>query len=220
MEHIYRNLYRAAITAKHLDACKAAAAEDAAGIRREISAGRLLGLSLFNWKQHVFVYFETVDCQLTPDALLPAVSATLESWPGEAAPRKWISLIEIFHFNAPAGLAHWSRKTPVEHHLGKIGVLKPDRIQNYCFYHYALQEERAFGGDKYQIIGINENILFAYMEAPAVQETPVVEPALHTHVVPENWADAGISPSFIPWPDKIGTAQERLRDMDEVLSVW
>ena len=45
----------------------------------------------------------------------------------------------------------------------------------------------------------------------------MVEPALHTHVVPENWADAGISPSFIPWPDKIGTAQERLRDMDEVL---
>ena len=32
MEHIYRNLYRAAITAEHLDACKAAAAEDAAEV--------------------------------------------------------------------------------------------------------------------------------------------------------------------------------------------
>ena len=220
MERIYRNLYRAAVDAKNLEAFRSAAAADAVTARQEIDSGKLLGLSLYTWEQHVFVYFETVDCQMDPIELLPGASRALETWPGEAVPRKWVPLIDIFHFNAPAGLEHWRRKAPVEKHLGKIGVLKPDHIQNYCFYHYALQEERAFGGDKYQIIGINENILFAYMEAPTVQEDPVVEPKLHTHVVPENWADAGISPCFIPWADQLGTPQERLRDMDEVLSVW
>ena len=220
MEKISRNLFRAAIEAKNVAAFQRAAAEDAAGVRKQIEAGKLLGLSLYTWEQHVFVYFESVDCQMAPAELLPAASEILEPWPGEAAPRKWVPLMDIFHFNAPAGLEHWKRKAPVEKHMGKIGVLKPDCIQNYCFYHYALQEERAFGGDKYQIIGISENILFAYMEAPTVQEDPVIEPKLHTHVVPENWADAGISPSFIPWADKVGTPQERLRDMDEVISVW
>ena len=220
METIRRNLFRGAVREENLAAFRRGAEQDRAVIRRQIEAGRLLGLSLYTWQQHVFVYYETVDCELTPELLLADAGAALEDWPGAAAARKWIPLISVFHFNEPAGLEHWKRKAPVEKHLGKIGVLKPDRIQNYMFYHYALQEERAFGGDKYQIIGISENILFAYMEAPTVEEKPVVEPKLHTHVVPANWADAGISPSFIPWQDKLGTPQERLRDMDEVLSVW
>lgn len=220
MEKITRNLYRAAINQEKLKAFQESAQKDALKIQKEIEVGEILGLSLYTWKQHVFVYYETVDCKRTPCELLPGVTKVLEAWPGAEEPRKWIPLIDIFHFNAPAGLEHWKRKAPVEKHMGKIGVLKPERIQNYCFYHYALQEERAFGGDKYQIIGISENILFAYMEAPTVQEDPIVEPKLATHVVPENWADAGISPSFIPWEDQIGTGQERLRDMDEVVSVW
>lgn len=220
MEVIGRNLYRAAIAPEKREELALAAAKDEAAVRARIDSGEILGLSLYAWKQYVFLYYETVDGSAAPEELLPAASAVLEDWPGEEKPRKWIGLIDIFHFNAPAGLEHWKRKSPVETHFGKMGILKPDRIQNYIFYHYALQEERAFGGDKYQIIGINENILFAYMEAPVVQEDPVVEPKLHTHVVPANWADAGISPSFVPWPDKIGTGEERLRIMDEVISIW
>ena len=139
MEKISRNLFRAAIEAKNVAAFQRAAAEDAAGVRKQIEAGKLLGLSLYTWEQHVFVYFESVDCQMAPAELLPAASEILEPWPGEAAPRKWVPLMDIFHFNAPAGLEHWKRKAPVEKHMGKIGVLKPDCIQNYCFYNYALQ---------------------------------------------------------------------------------
>ena len=220
MEEIKRNLFRAAIAEENAAAFAEAAKADEYAIRKAVDDGKLIGLSLYKWKQHVFVYYETIDCECAPCALLPKASALLADWPGEEEPRKWVPLMTVFYFNQPAGFEHWKRKTPVEAHLGKIGVLKPDRIQNYVFYHYALQEERAFGGDKYQILGINENILFAYMEAPVVQEDPVVEPRLKTHVVPENWADAGISPSFIPWEDKIGTGEERLRNMDEVLGVW
>ena len=220
MENISRNLYRAAVDADQLENLKKGAQADAAVVRAMINDGKVLGLSLYAWEQHVFLYYETVDSEVKPGELLPQAETSLKDWPGEKDARKWVPLMDVFHFNAPAGLEHWKRKAPVEKHLGKIGMLKPDRIQNYVFYHYALQEERAFGGDKYQILGINENILFAYMEAPTVQEDPVVEPKLHTHVVPENWADAGISPSFIPWADKVGTPQERLRDMDEIISVW
>ncbi len=220
MEQITRNLYRGACDTVKLEDFKKAAAEDAQNVQKAVGAGKVLGLSLYIWEQQVFLYYETVDCMKRPEELLPLTSACLADWPAGRKSRKWVPLMDIFHFNAPAGLEHWKRKTPVERHLGKIGMLKPESIQNYIFYHYALQEERAFGGDKYQIIGINENILFAYMEMPEVQEEPVLAPKLRTKVVPQNWADAGISPSFIPWEDKVGTSEERLRDMDEIVSVW
>jgi hypothetical protein len=220
MEKIYRNLYRGAVSTEYAQSFCEKAAADSAGIRQMIESGKLLGLSLYMWKQYVFLYYETIDCVMDPYELLTLSGGELESWPGGEAVRKWIPLIDIFHFNEPAGIEHWKRKSPVEAHLGKIGILKPDRIQNYVFYHYALQEERAFGGDKYQIIGINENILFAYMESPTVQEVPVTDSKLKTKVVPENWADAGISASFIPWEDRIGTPEERLRNMGEIISVW
>lgn len=226
MANVYRNIFRAAVDAKNLDAFKAAAAEDAAVTRKEIDAGKMLGLSLYTWEQHVFLYFETIDCQLTPDELLPTASKALESWPGAAEARKWIPLMDIFHFNAPASLEHWTRKAPVEKHLGKIGLLKPEMIQWYMYCHYTAQEERVLGGgDKYQIIGINENILFCYGEAPTYGEEQVIPCALvdelKTHITAEQWGALKVGPNtFIPWADKVGTGEERLRNMDEVVSVW
>lgn len=226
MGKVFRNLYRAAIDSANLDAFKLGAEKDVAGIRKNIDDGKMLGLSMYTWEQHVFVYFETVDCQISPDELLPNAAKALETWPGDVNPRKWIPLIDIFHFNAPASLEHWTRKSPVEKHLGKIGLLKPEMIQWYMYCHYTAQEERVLGGgDKYQIIGINENIIFCYGEAPTYGEEQVIPCALvdelKTNITAEQWGALKVGPnSFIPWEDKVGTPQERLRDMDEVVSVW
>ncbi len=218
---VTRKLYRAAVLPENVEAFKAAAAADAAEAKKFVDDGKMLGISVFNWKQHVFVYMEVIDdAEVCPCCALPTATKLLESWPGAEKARKYVPLMDVFHFNAPASLEHWQRKAPVSKHLGKIGQLKPNRIQRYCFFHYALQEERTFGGDKYQILGINENVLFCYNEDPMVEEAPVLPPEVETHAVPEKWADAGISPSFIPWEDKIGTGEERLRLMDEVVSVW
>lgn len=218
---VTRKLYRAAVLPENVEALKAAALADAGEARKLIDSGEILGISVFNLWQHVFVYMEVLDnAEVCPCCALPTATKLLESWPGAEKPRKYIPLMDVFHFNAPASLEHWQRKTPVTRHLGRIGQLKPERIGRYVFFHYALQEERSFGGDKYQILGASENILFCYNELPMIEEAPVLPPEVETHAVPENWADAGISPSFIPWEDKVGTGEERLREMNELVSVW
>ena len=224
---IYRNLYRAAIKGEMVECFKAKLEQNAPAVKKLIEEGKLYGVSVFNYKQNVFAYIESLDEPCCPCCIFDdAANELLEDWPGAEKPRKWVKLIDVFHFNAPDGLSTWERKTPVEKHLGKIGVLKPECIQRYCFYHYALQEERAvegsyaFDGSKYQNLGINENVVFCYDEAPSVVEPPVLPSATNTHVVPQNWADAGISPCFIPWEDKVGTSEERLRLMDELVSIW
>ena len=223
---IYRNLYRAAIKPENVEGFKAKIAEAVPAVKKLIADGKIYGVSVYNWKHYVFVYIESLEEKCCPCCLFGDAGEFLEDWPGAEKPRKWVQLIDAFHFNAPDGFKTWERKQPVERHYGKMGILKPECIQRYCFYHYALQEERAvegsfaFNGSKYQILGINENVVFCYDEAPNVIEAPVLPSATNSHVVPEKWADAGISPCFVPWDDKIGTSEERLRLMDEVVSIW
>lgn len=70
-----------------------------------------------------------------------------------------------------------------------------------CQYHYQLQEERAFQGPKYEIIGMHENLLFGYQEFPVVKEEPVVPGRLSTKGTPEPWADSRMDLHFQPWED-------------------
>lgn len=223
MANVYRNMYRGYIKAENVAAFSEKANAAAPAIKKLIDDGKMLGLSLYTWQEHVFLYYETIDEKICPCCLLADAAAELETWPGD---KKWVSLIDIFHFNAPASLEHWQRKSAVETHLGKIGMLKPEMIQWYMYCHYTAQEERVLGGgDKYQIIGINENIIFCYGEAPTYGEEQVIPCALvdelKTNITAEQWGALKVGPnSFIPWEDKVGTGEERLRNMDEVVSVW
>ena len=72
---------------------------------------------------------------------------------------------------------------------------------SYIYYHYQLQEERAFHGPKYEIIGMHENLLFGYQEFPAVVEEPVVPGRLRTKGTPDNWGDSRMDLHFQPWED-------------------
>jgi len=217
LEAVKRMLWRAAINPVNLAMFTEKALYAEGAIQRQIDAGSIFTLSLYQWEHHVFLYYETIERIIHPGALLHEASAYLESWPGEKEIRKWIPLVDVFHFNEPSGLEHWKRKSHVKRRVGQIGFLKPDLIPHYLFYHYALQEERAFEGDKYEIIGLNGNILFAYREQPEVIETPVTIPKLSTNVVPKDWADVGISSCFIPWPDMPSVW---LRPMNEIISLW
>lgn len=213
---VERKLWRAAIMQKLTPCFRESAASRMEALKGMAADGIILHLGLYLWADSVFLYYEALRPGVEPDFLFPEATGFLALWPGEREPRPWIRLIDIFHFNEPASVDHWRRKRPVGWQIGQMGRLKPETIPHYLFYHYALQEEQAFPGDKYEIIGISENLLFAYREKPEEFESPLYPPRLEAKVVPSNWDSVDIPSCFIPWPDLPGVC---LRPMDPVLTL-
>ncbi|MDR6549933.1 hypothetical protein [Paenibacillus qinlingensis] len=166
-----------------------------------VEQGELMTVAAFIWRTNLFLYYECINREVLPDEIAGAVVPFLQDWPGHDEPRKWILMIDVFHFNEPASYEHWLRKEPVETRVGRVAHLKPEMMSSYIYYHYQLQEERAFHGDKYEIIAMHENLLFGYQEFPKVIEEPEVAGRLNTKGTPENWNDSRMDLHFQPWED-------------------
>ena len=82
-------------------------------------------------------------------------------------------VIDVFHFNEPASHATLVKKSARGEKGWRVRHLKPEMMSSYIYYHYQLQEERAFYGDKYEIIAMHENLLFGYQEFPKVSKSPL-----------------------------------------------
>ncbi|MGO4692709.1 hypothetical protein AB4Z50_00385 [Paenibacillus sp. 2TAB26] len=182
-----------------MEAIEAAKQSDA--VQQLIEQGEIMTVGCFQWERNVFIYCECIDRVLEPEELLPEMAAFLENWPGQSAARKWIPMIDVFHFNEPASFEHWLRKETVERRVGRVAHLKPDMAASYIYFHYQLQEERAFHGPKYEIIAMHENLLFGYQEFPAVVEEPILPGKLSTTGTPANWSDSRMDLHFQPWED-------------------
>lgn len=163
--------------------------------------GQIMTAAAYRWNRNVFLYYECVDCRKQPEELFVEPEGFLEAWPGKDRVRKWIPMIDVFHFNEPVNAEHWRRKSPVERRIGKVAHLKPEMAASYIYYHYQLQEERGFPGDKYEIIAIHEDLLFGYFEQPEVIEEPLIPKKLFTSGTPEDWQDARMDLHFNPWED-------------------
>ncbi|SFB50665.1 hypothetical protein SAMN05216312_110266 [Cohnella sp. OV330] len=166
-----------------------------------VRAGRVMTAAAFHWENNLFLYYECIDGPIAPEEIAGDAESYLQDWPGQARPRKWIPMIDVFHFNEPTSAEHWLRKDPVERRAGRVAHLKPEMAASYIYYHYQLQEERAFLGPKYEIIAMHENLLFGYQEFPAVMEAPMLPGLLHTKGTPEPWSDARMDLHFQPWED-------------------
>jgi hypothetical protein len=166
-----------------------------------VQAGELMTAAGYAWRNQLFLYYECINRHVEPGELVGAAEPFLADWPGHASMRKWIPMIDVFHFNEPASFEHWLRKTPVERRVGRVARLKPEMAASYIYYHYQLQEERAFLGDKYEIIAMHENLLFGYQEFPRVIEEPELPKKLQTNGTPENWSDSRMDLHFQPWED-------------------
>ncbi|MGO4346716.1 hypothetical protein AB4Z45_14645 [Paenibacillus sp. MCAF9] len=177
------------------------AAKKSAAVQQLIEQGEIMTVGCFQWERNVFIYCECIERVLESDELLPEMAAFLEDWPGHSAARKWIPMIDVFHFNEPASSDHWLRKETVERRVGRVAHLKPEMAASYIYFHYQLQEERAFHGPKYEIIAMHENLLFGYQEFPAVVEEPVLPGKLSTTGTPANWSDSRMDLHFQPWED-------------------
>ncbi|MUT66561.1 hypothetical protein GOM71_11540 [Paenibacillus sp. NEAU-GSW1] len=170
-----------------------------------IRSGRWMTAAVFKWERNLFLYVECIDESeegaVNPESLFPELHSHLADWPGHQTPRKWVPMIDVFHFNAPANAEHWRRKEKVERRVGRVAHLKPEMMSSYIYYHYQLQEEHAFFGPKYEIIAMSENLLFGYQEFPAVVEEPVLPRKLATSGTPANWGDSRMDLHFQPWED-------------------
>lgn len=174
---------------------------EAAGPRRLTAEGRLLTAAGYRWEGRLFLYYECIGEEIEADGLFPELAGLLAPWPGEEQARNWVPMADVFHFNEPASLDHWLRKAPVDKRAGRVARLKPEMAASYIYYHYQLQEERAFPGPKFEIIGLHENVLFGYQEFPAVVERPEVPGRLRTSGTPVPWTDSRMDLHFQPWPD-------------------
>ena len=166
--------------------------------------GKILTGEIYCWQSNLFAYLEGIDEHANPEVVLAPLADYLSIWPGDKLCR-WAPMMDVFHFNEPKDFEHWRRKVSPEKCVGKIGILRPEMVASYIYYHYGLQEERTFCGDKYEIIALHENILFGYFEIPEVIEAPLYEPRLKTKSMPENWKDAQIPSHFFPWENYKGS---------------
>lgn len=197
---ITRSIYRGIWKPSQQDAGVQALKEDKK-IRQLVEGGTLMTAAAFSWRDNVFLYYESIGRETDPLELTGEAVPYLIDWAGETEPRKWIPMVDVFHFNEPAGYEHWLRKAPVERRGGRVAHLKREMMASYIYYHYQLQEERAFPGEKYEIIAMHENLLFGYQEFPKVMEEPVVPGRLATKGTPENWGDSRMDLHFQPWED-------------------
>lgn len=193
---IYRGIWKPGQQEAGLQALR----EDAK-VRQLVREEDLMTAAAFSWRDNVFLYYECIHREVHPLEVAGAAAPHLIDWAGETELRKWIPMVDVFHFNEPADREHWLRKEPVERRTGRVAHLKREMMASYIYYHYQLQEERAFLGDKYEIIAMHENLLFGYQEFPKVIEEPVVPGRLATKGTPENWGDSRMDLHFQPWED-------------------
>ncbi|WP_426451411.1 hypothetical protein ACP26L_04695 [Paenibacillus sp. S-38] len=195
-----RRIYKGQL-AKGRESEGLASLRESNGAHRLVSGGTLMTAAAFHWEGSVYLYYECTAEDVAPEELAGEAGRDLMDWPGGGEPRKWVPMIDVFHFNEPVSRDHWLRKTPVEQRVGRVAHLRPEMMSSYIYYHYQLQEERAFLGNKYEIIAMHENQLFGYQEFPKVVEEPLSPRKLQTSGTPENWEDSRMDLHFQPWPD-------------------
>ncbi len=197
---VYRAVYRAQCKTDLESATLDRFTATTPALRQAVDDGILLTISLFRWGRHFFVYWESLEQPVAPTTLFGDRTDLLEVWPGEAAPRTFVPMVDIFHCQTPVDLAHWRRKQPIERLQGRLTRLKPEMASSYIFYHYQLQEEKPGSFDKYCLISMQENLLFFYQEVPAVVETLPYPGKLTTTNTPDHWHDV-MFPHFLLWDD-------------------
>lgn len=158
-------------------------------------------LSLFRWGSHLFLYFESAAEHVDPLRLFLDCEAELMDWPGTDIARKWVPMMDIFHYQQPVSEKLWRRHETASKPFARIARLKPEQVASYIFYHYQYQEERPGDGDKYGMIALHENLMFFYSEFPATVEPPPYEGKLSTSGTPSDWA-ATMEPHFIMWDEE------------------
>jgi hypothetical protein len=165
-------------------------------VKKLIEAGILMTVSLFQFKNQLFLYYECIEEEIKPQRFLEPFDDLLESWPGMNDARKWILMPNIFHFDRPVSPEQWKRRLHVDKRVGRIAQIKQGMLSSYIFHHYQLQEEKRETGNKYCVIGLNESLIFHYEEFPSDVCAPSFAGSLTTSNTPADWRKL-MDPHFI-----------------------
>jgi len=210
-----RLMYRARCSGPRLAEALGLMRDSAMAIAARVGSGEFMTLSAFRGGTWLYLYYERLWGNSGPFDLFPGLELFLERFPeGDEGYAAWLPMEPVFHFNEPQGLEHWRRKSPVHRRVGRAATLRPGALASYAFYHYALQEEQGFAGNKYEFIGLDRNRLFLYRELPAIEEAPIHARGLETSATPEDWAWARIPEHFELAPGGAGFS-----DLELVLSL-
>lgn len=162
---------------------------------------KIMNANLFQNKNEVYIYIESIDGEMAPGILFDGIQPFLLDWP-EGDDKKFRRMTSIFHFNEPQSVSHWRRKTKPDYCFGMIANVIPDLIARYVFYHYQFQEEQPGSGDKYGRIFLSGDNAFYYGEIPELYEPALYDGALKTHNTPEGEQWQKIMGSHFIWWDE------------------
>ncbi len=157
--------------------------------------GKIYTVTVFSYdNQNLFIYYECVgETELTPMDLFPGITDFMHSWPGEAAPRWFIPMIDVYHSILPNAEeeAAWHRTAPAKPRAN-MSWMKLDMLSSYTFYHVQLQEEKPATNGKHLTIWQNEHIALLYNESPDTGYENPHPGKLTTQNTPDGWTEVMI----------------------------
>lgn len=169
-------------------------------IKEKVREGAVMTAALYQYENMLFFYYEAVGETMEPQELLSALHPYLEWWPGQETMRKWVYMYHIYYHAIPEGAKDWKRECPPQKRRGRIAFLKTEKLFDYVYHHIAIVKEGLLEGDKYQSIGIHENVLFSYFEEPRSHVNIRREPGKPSREI-DAWEALDPKSHFIPGPE-------------------
>ena len=198
---VFRCFYEAHMRSEQVGPCRLFLEEKKPLLQSLADEGKLMTFCLYENGPHLYLYYESLGVLREPGELLTGCESFLLPYPGMDQLRLWAERTDVFHFNLPIDAYGWRRPKKPEKRRGSLAMLKPECISRYIFFHYGLQEERNFLGDKYEISSLRDNLLFGYFERPRLIEEPALPGRLHSGAMEAIWKEADMGDNFYRWPD-------------------
>jgi len=170
-------------------------------IRKQfLETGRIMNINAFVFGKELYVYIESIKEEIMPDEILRDILEYLVIW-SDSEDRYFYLLTEIFHFNEPQSIDHWTRKEKPLYCFAMVAKLVPEHTARYIYYHYQFQEERPGMGDKYARIFLMGDLAFYYGEAPEIIEPAIHKGSLDTNNTPDDETWQSIMGTHFVWWD-------------------
>ena len=146
----------------------AAARENALKLIRD---GRLMTAALYIYGRQLFMYAESLGEKVGAEEICAPMSGSLSPFPQGDGSVEWAPMVPVFWHCEPESAAQWRLGRPRERRRGRIALLKPEKLTEYVYHHFALTREGVFKGDKYMFISLYGSLLFSYFEEPRSSES-------------------------------------------------
>lgn len=204
MKHpVCRNHWRGRLDTDDMAQVQSLVAQCEENARMLIAQGRLMTAALYYHGSQLFLYYEALEEELTPESFMAPLHPLLAQWPQKEETRDWARMYNIYWHDEPRSIADWQRPTPPEKRRGRIAYLKHESMWRYVYHHYAIVEEGLLQGDRYQSIAMHEDVLFSYFEEPRTFRNIRRVPQGESQAL-QAWLDVDPESHFIPLPGSNG----------------